>query len=268
MYNFTLPKKLRDGLRQLPPLRWAKSVFDLKFFQWRRDRRFGTPIRSEAYRFTDWEGNLESEISYWKGVLVLPSMNELLNPNKPLQKELSELLDKCVSPAAEALIIDVGSGPLTIVGCNWVQRLRVIALDPLADHYNMIMNEIGMEPLVRPVKGSGEDLLSFIEPDSVDLLVMNNALDHSFHPIQVVMNMVAAARPGGFVYLSHFANEAEVEDYQGLHQWNIFKRGNDTIIANLIAEYSLESVLYGKALVSTRTKLIGHGVVETIIRKL
>jgi hypothetical protein len=263
-----LPQGLRDALRQVPPLRWAKSYVDLKYYQSRRDRKFGKSIESPPLGPVDWERALEDEMGYWKWSLGQGRFVERLDKTRPLQRELAELLENRVRGSVEALVVDVGSGPLTTVACSWTKPLRVIAIDPLADRYNELMDEIGIEPPVRPIKGTAEDLLSVIRPDSADLMVMNNALDHSFRPMQCVMNLVAAAKPGCFVYLNHFANEAEIENYQGLHQWNIFRRGRDTIISSIDQEHSLSTMLNGKATVSTRTKFEKHGVVETIIRKL
>lgn len=264
----SLQPKLRAALRQVPPLRWAKSFLEIQYYQRRRDRRFGhARPAAKPMEQVDWERALEEELGFWRWSLEQGRFRERLQRN-PLQKELAELLQGRVRGPAEALVLDVGSGPLTTVGTVWTQPMRVMAIDPLADRYNALMDEMGIKPPVRPVMGSAEKLSSIVAAESADLLVMNNALDHSFQPLQCVMNLVAAARPGGFVYLSHFANEAEKENYSGLHQWNIFRRGSDTIVSSTTEEHSLAKALHGKASVTTRTKLEKYGVVETVIRKL
>jgi len=259
---------LRSALRHIPPLRWSKSFVDMKYYQRRRDRSFRKLCES-AHRLeqADWERALADELGYWRWSLEQGNFRERLDPHTELQPELAELLRKCANAADEALVIDVGSGPLTTVGSKWTHPLRVMAIDPLADQYNALMDELGVVPPVRPVRGSAERLLDLIVAESADLLVMNNALDHSFQPLQCVMNLVAAAKPGCFVYLNHFANEAERERYAGLHQWNIFRRGNDTIVSSTAKEHSLAQLLDGRATVSTRTRFEMHGIVETIIRK-
>jgi len=256
-------------LRQVPPLRWAKSFLDMKYYQRRRDRNFakrGTELR--RLEQADWERALDEELGFWRWSLEQGRFRDRLDSNQPLQPELAELLERGTRNADEAVLVDVGSGPLTTVGSKWTRPLRVIAIDPLADRYNALMDELAVVPPVRPVKGSAENLLITLAETSADLLVMNNALDHSFEPLQCVLNLVAAARPGCFVYLNHFANEAEKENYRGLHQWNIFRRGDDTVVSGTTREHSLARLLAGKATVSTRTRLERHGVVETVIRKL
>lgn len=265
----SLQPGLRAALRQVPALRWAKSFLDMKYYQRRRDRNFAkrreSPKRLEQ---ADWERALGDELGYWQWSLEQGHFRDRLDRNQPLQPELAELLERCVRGSDEALLIDVGSGPLTTVGSQWTRPLRVMAIDPLADQYNVLMDELGVVPPVRPVKGSAENLLRTVAEASAHLLVMNNALDHSFQPLRCVMNLVAAAKPGCFIYLNHFANEAERERYQGLHQWNIFRRGDDTIVSSTTEEHSLMTVLDGRASVSTQTRFEKHGVVETVIRKL
>jgi hypothetical protein len=260
---------IRAALRQVPALRWVKSFLDMKYYQRRRDRNFATRRAASRRREqVDWERALQDELGFWRWSLEQGHFTDRLDPHRPLQPELAGLLEQGVRGSCEALVVDVGSGPLTTVGCTWARPLRVMAIDPLADHYNALMDRLGVVPPVRPVMGAAENLLSVISAESADLLVMNNALDHSFQPLQCVMNLVAAAKPGCFVYLNHFANEAERESYRGLHQWNIFRRGNDTIVSSVTEEHSLAQVLTGKARVSTRTRFEKHAVVETVIRKL
>lgn len=265
----SLQPTLRAALRRVPPLRWAKSFVDMRYYQKRRDRNFaGRPESPAPLRQIDWERALDDELGFWRWSLEQGHFTERLDRNRLLQPELAGLLEQCAPSADEALVIDVGSGPLTTVGSRWTHPLRVIAIDPLADRYNALMDKLGVVPPVRPVRGSAESLSSTVAEASADLLVMNNALDHSFEPLQCVLNLVTAARPGCFVYLNHFANEAERENYRGLHQWNIFRRGADTIVSSTTREHSLAGVLAGKATVSTRTRLEKHGLVETVIRKV
>jgi hypothetical protein len=260
---------IREALKQVPALRWAKSFAELKYYQRRRDKGFARQqVQPHPNEQADWERALDDELRFWRWALGQGHFDDRLQRDRHIQAELARLLDERHTGPTEAVVIDVGSGPLTTVGTVWAHPMRVIAIDPLADRYNALMDEMGIIPPVRPVRGSAEHLSSVIPHGSADLLVMNNALDHSYQPLRCVLNLVATAKPGCFVHLSHFANEAEKERYAGLHQWNIFRRGRDTIISSRTEEHSLTQLLAGRATVSTRTRFEKHGIVETLIRRL
>lgn len=67
----------------------------------------------------------------------------------------------------------------------------------------------------------GEYLSSFYESESVDLVVIQNALDHSANPLKVIKEALSVLRIGGVLYLNHHLNEAEAENYKGFHKFNI-----------------------------------------------
>jgi ubiquinone/menaquinone biosynthesis C-methylase UbiE len=140
-------------------------------------------------------------------------------------------------------------------------------VDPLADKYDDILHRKGIVPPTRTCYGEAEKLLEQFPEQSFDLVYSSNALDHSYDPLTAIRNMVFLCKPGGFVFLRHFENEAEKENFQGLHKWNFFERRGDMIIANRAVEISLAKELSGLASVSCCSMLERNGVVHASIRR-
>jgi hypothetical protein len=59
---------------------------------------------------------------------------------------------------------------------------------------------------------------------------MRNDLDHSIDPVVSLQQMVHVVRPGGYVVLKHYPDEAEGAAYTGLHSWNLNERKGRFII--------------------------------------
>jgi hypothetical protein len=68
--------------------------------------------------------------------------------------------------------------------------------------------------------------------ESFDIVAIRNALDHSINPILGLYNMLSVCKIGGLILLEHAENEAQHENYIGLHQWNITKKDEDLIFWN------------------------------------
>src|SRR3954453_16428611 len=124
-------------------------------------------------------------------------------------------------PLGTVKLLDFGAGPASSVPKKPPGRtLEVTAIDPLADRYNALLDEIGFDPPVRSRPGTGEDLMSVVEPGSFDVAHANNSVDHSYDPALVIRNMVLAVKPEtGLVLLRHEQNEGVNEHYRALHQW-------------------------------------------------
>ena len=128
-------------------------------------------------------------------------------------------------------ILDVGAGPITTVGYRLADKDIVItAVDPLADDYNRVLREAGIDPPIRAECVAGEDLFERFGPDSFDIAFSRNALDHAIDPVPIIENMLQVLRPGGCAVLRHVPNEAVTEDYHQLHQWNFDERAGRCIV--------------------------------------
>jgi len=131
----------------------------------------------------------------------------------------------------ECLILDVGAGPFTFLGkkCPGL-GFKIIAVDPLADEYDRILDKYSVSPIVRTEKLEAEKLTSRYAPDSFDLVYARNCIDHAYSPERAILEMVSVVKRDQYVYLVHRPNEAENEGYAGLHQWNFSADQGDFVI--------------------------------------
>jgi ubiquinone/menaquinone biosynthesis C-methylase UbiE len=119
-------------------------------------------------------------------------------------------------------LLDVGAGPFTTLGKELDgRRLRITAVDPLADYYDRVLERCGIRPSVRTERCAAEELSDRFDPESFDLVYARNAMDHAHDPELALREMVAVAKRGCYVLLEHRQNEAVFERYSGLHQWNL-----------------------------------------------
>lgn len=168
---------------------------------------------------------------------------------RPLAAHLVALL-----PAGPARVIDVGAGPCTQVGNHVPGRdVEIIAVDPLADIYAELAAGITL-PL--PSRFAfGEDLSARFDPDSVDLVLCTNALDHAIAPVWCLIEMLLVARLGGRIILNHGVDEAEHEAYAGFHQWNFrADEAGHFIVWNRERRLDVTAMLAGFTTVECSTK--------------
>jgi SAM-dependent methyltransferase len=196
-----------------------------------RKMKIRLPIKSE----TRWKWNIKSEIRFWDKCvrtngLIWPEEYKLrIDPGLPLQEEIILLLPN----KDEIAILDVGAGPLTYIGKVYDKaKINIIAVDPLADEYDKILNKYGVIPAVRTIKLDAEKLTSKFPNDQFDFVFARNCIDHSYSPEQSVLEMIKVVKRNHYVYLKHKPNEAIKEDWQGLHQWNLSSDNGDFIISS------------------------------------
>jgi len=211
---------------------------------------------------TSYDQGLLDEAAFWRKSLANGGRNwdaaafrMRMDPKFEFQPHLRELADK--SPAAKSggpvQVLDVGAGPLSAVGHHWPGReVRLTAVDPLADTFDQILAELDLHPPTRTRKASGEDLLGVFAQDTFDIVVCSNALDHSRDPLLCVRQMFAVTRPGGWIFLWHYRNEAKEEGYAGLHQWNLDEERGDLVLWNREHRNSTRAALGPAAVVDTR----------------
>jgi SAM-dependent methyltransferase len=214
-----LPPRAREAL-----LRAARPVIGR--LEARRTRHLSDRER--------WERALGTEVGFWRtylGDLASEDKTNYRRPDYAWSEEpvCARVADKL--PMGRVDIVDVGAGPMTAVPkVHPGREIHITAFDPLADDYNARLDELGIEPLVRTRRSSGEDLLQHVEEGSFDLAHASNCLDHAYDPAAAIRNMVLAVKPGGLVLLRHARNEAVNEHYVGLHQWNFDAEDGDFIL--------------------------------------
>jgi SAM-dependent methyltransferase len=218
-----------------------------------------------------WRSGHSSEVGFWdrylctKGLRWPDEFAERMNPDLELSADLAALLK---GAAKTARVLDVGAGPLTIVGKKLGGgSIDLTAVDPLAPQYDQLLSKHGLNPPVRTQAGKAEELAVLFAPDSFDLAHARNCLDHALDPFQAVQQMLAVVKPGGWVYLKHHPDEGMREQWHGLHQWNFSRStAGDFIISSRSRELNATSTLASKA--NVLCDLTCEGGEEWIIVKI
>lgn len=186
---------------------------------------------------SSWEDGKAEEEKFWarwietRGSEWPDEFRERMDPTTELQPHVSEELD--VPEGQVPVILDVGAGPMTILGKMWRgEPVTLIAVDPLATIYDRLLDRFGVVPPVRTITGHVERLSESLDAASFDLVHMRNALDHSYDPLEGIRQMLTVAKTGAPVVLRHARNEAERESYVGFHQWNVDERGGRMVLWN------------------------------------
>jgi Methyltransferase domain len=165
---------------------------------WGRETRVG---RRTAERV--WKDGLPEELAFWEKRLRDPDVAtnwhayaHRTDPDAPVgDPVVTALLDQI--PEADVSILDVGAGPLTALGKTHPgKNVRITATDPLADHYNRILREAGIDPPVQTVACRGEELRERFAAGTFDIAFSQNALDHSIDPAKVIEDMVELVGEG------------------------------------------------------------------------
>lgn len=220
-----------------------------------------------------WRARKRRETLFWSAWLRgAPGTEEWASDREARLTGDAEIRDPAVrdelerSSAEEISILDVGAGPLTKLGYRYPgKKLTIVAVDPLADEYDRLLRETGLEPPIRTIRVAGEELLGHFEPGTFDIACATNSLDHSADPLTIISNMVSVVRPGGIVLLRHKRNEGESARYEGLHQWNFDVVDDDLILWNNAVEVNVGSVLEDRAV--TQAWSSGYEVVARLVKR-
>lgn len=180
-----------------------------------------------------WVENLTSEIVYWieryaetDGAFINAYIqNKHFLTYFPEYKEFSSRL--CDGDT----VLDMGSGIVSKFGCFTPEgrELHVHAVDPLAYYYNQLLPKD--VPRARKCKfGLFELIANFYDVESVDGIMINNALDHCIDPFKSIVECLYILKKGGYICTLHRRAEAVYEKYTGLHRWNVDYDSKDHLI--------------------------------------
>lgn len=187
-----------------------------------------------------WVENIINEVTYWiktysktKGDFVESYIqnNDFLK-FAPMYESFSNRL--CDNDR----ILDIGSGivskfgSVTPKGCE----VEICAIDPLAYYYNQMLPKDLSKDILEKKKchfGLFELIANFYEKDSVDGIIINNALDHCIDPFKAIVESLYILKKDKYIGTVHRRAEAVFEKYTGLHRWNIdYNSKNHFIIWN------------------------------------
>jgi SAM-dependent methyltransferase len=218
-----------------------------------------------------WRARRSNEVDFWAAWLVgAPGTEQWASDRKSRLDPNTQITDPLVraelerNPAADISIIDVGAGPVTSLGYRYPDKtLTIVPVDPLADEYERLLSEAGLDPPIRTSSVAGEELLEHFGPRRFDIAYAVNSLDHSADPFTIISNMVAVVRAGGVVLLRHKRNEGESARYGGLHQWNFDVVGDSLLVWNNAVEVDVGSALEGRAV--TTAWISQHEVIARLV---
>jgi ubiquinone/menaquinone biosynthesis C-methylase UbiE len=145
--------------------------------------------------------------------------------------QLPHYFEEFIDGKDKVKIADLGCGMFSTTGSTWpTADIEIYPSDILAAEYNELLKKYKVIPVI-PVEKQDMECLTY-EKDFFDVVHCVNALDHCFNPIQALKEMFRVCKPGGWIYLRHFLNNAEFQKYHGSHLWNINESGGDCVIWN------------------------------------
>jgi len=188
------------------------------------------------------------------------------NGDTPLQKDLVGLLD-IIHLSTNPDVLDIGAGPISKVGKVYRGKsIKLVAIDPLARRYNIILKRLNLKPPVATIYGVGESLSSKFSKDTFDLIHARNCIDHSQNPIKVIDEAIKVLKPGRYFYLNHYLEEGKAANYYGLHQWNFYTKNDHFFISGRNGE-KLDVTNYIRPFASVESIETSFERIIVIIRK-
>ncbi|MBQ7942023.1 MAG: hypothetical protein IJ328_06425 [Muribaculaceae bacterium] len=154
------------------------------------------------------------------------------------------------------VVLDVGCGMSYCTG-NKIdgKELNIRYVDPLAPYYNKILDDYKID-MPHIEFGMVEYLSSFFPKSDVSLIIVQNALDHSANPLKGIRECLGSLKVGGVLYLKHYINEAEYENYRGFHKFNVDEQDGKLIIWNRTETHDVGEIF--KNYVTIRTKRLEY----------
>lgn len=127
--------------------------------------------------------------------------------------ELHQEVADFIKSVPHETVLDVGSGVCSILN----GLVNVTPCDPLGDLYKLVF-DFERHKLKAPLPIPAEEL-NF--KNEFDIVHISNALDHTQEPRKALDYLLQAVKPGGYLIVQGFFNEATHENWQGFHQWDI-----------------------------------------------
>lgn len=187
-----------------------------------------------------WLDNIMSEVDFWINCVAKEDargredyLNRLHNNNFIYEKSLNtDYLVDYLSVRNTPMVYDIGCGLAPRFGelLPNGNRILLTEVDPLAPFYNTINAKFAPCEYSMIKFGMFEYIDMFLQRESADAIIINNALDHCIDPYKSIVKCLAVLKKGGLLHLNHGRMEGVVEGYAGLHQWNLDYDENDNFI--------------------------------------
>lgn len=189
-----------------------------------------------------WEAGLPDEVAFWEDWLAGKTRYAedralRLSSGRPFPWWAKPLIP---GNPGRIRVLDVGAGPVTAMGDTWDRKtITVVPVDPLAKEYDAVLRKYAITPPVKTLYGLGESLVEQFGRESFDFAYACNCLDHAVDPVACYQQMLAVLKPGCSLVTFHEANEAEHQNYEGLHQWNFSVREGRLLVWNHEGEHDV-----------------------------
>lgn len=169
-------------------------------------------------------------------------------------------------------MLDAGAGPLSTLGSLWTGvdwEYELIPVDALSVQYKQLYAKYGVVPPVATRLSDFEEIDNVFPQEYFDLVHVKNALDHSYDPMAGLHAMLRVCKRGSMVFLAHVENEAERENYQGMHQWNFARQDGRFVIWSQAARHDVAAELCGNDTCTVDSELDApNNFIRVYIRKL
>lgn len=162
-----------------------------------------------------------------------------------IDKELSSFHRQFIDdlPEEHIRILEVGSGPITVLGSKHpFKEISIVATDLLAKHYAPMLARQGITPQVKTIWADTERLNENFSVSSFDYVTANNCIDHCADPVKAIHQMLSIVKVGHSVTLRHRENEGQLQKYIGLHKWNFGFNQSTPILFNRNYQYDLSEI--------------------------
>jgi hypothetical protein len=160
------------------------------------------------------------ELKFWKWFITTPRFLDGWVKKKKTP-ELNEVVYNFLKQN-NGKTLDVGSGVVSLLN-GTVNDLT--ACDPLGELYECIFDY--QKHNITPCLPFTAEELKF--ENEFDVVHISNALDHSQDPKKAFENLLRATKK--YLIIQGFENEADYENWQGFHQWNM-TLGDSLTISN------------------------------------
>jgi SAM-dependent methyltransferase len=183
------------------------------------------------------DSKYDSEIAFWEKHLAkqdeFKDYLELVLDMSKRQQVFPEKLLPCLDdlkknfPNEKLKLLEVGSGPTSNLVWGVDKGLfEVTAVDPLARPYNRLMKQNHYDYPIKPIEGTGEELLELFDQGTFHIAYSQNAIDHTESPQKCISNMSTVLKIGGILYISGHISEGTHMGWYGLHQHDLVPLGD------------------------------------------
>lgn len=228
---------------------------------------------NKDFAWEKWIQGIPYEVAFWNNVYrwkhTFKGLMGWSHYGNEIQLEQFDVRDYLASLDSPK-VLDVGCGLSYATGNlldlnGQLSPIDIHYVDPLAFFFNKIIKRYGKK--LPPIEfGMIEYLSAFYPNHDVDLVIIQNALDHSSDPLKGIYEAADVLKIGGVLYLNHHPNEAETEHYKGFHQYNISNNNGHLLIWNTNSRWDVDTLIAPFASITTIQHDNGH-IVSVITKK-